>query len=45
MTENEIKLIEMIHNNPNPEKAFVMALEIILIFLKHESPVSSPESV
>ncbi len=39
MTENETKLIEMIHNHPNPEKAFVTALEIILLFLKlHEQP-------
>ena len=35
MSENEIKLIEMIRNNSNPDKAFVMALEIILLFLKH----------
>ena len=35
MTENEIKLIEMIRNHPNPGEAFVKALEIILIYLKH----------
>lgn len=41
MTENEIKLIEMIRSHDNPEKAFVTALEIIILFLKHyESPVS-----
>lgn len=37
MTENEIELIEMIRNHKNPEKAFITALEIILVFLKHES--------
>ncbi len=41
MSENEIKLIEMIRNHSNPGEAFVKALEIILLFLKlheqHES--------
>lgn len=37
MTENEIELIEMIRNHKNPGEAFVTALEIILVFLKHES--------
>ena len=37
MTENEIELIDMIRNHKNPEKAFVTALEIILLFVKHES--------
>lgn len=37
MTTNEIELIELIRNHPNPEKAFVTALEVILVFLKHES--------
>ena len=51
MSENEIKLIEMIRTNPNPDKAFVIALEIILLFVKHPeqhelaSVVDSPESV
>ena len=30
MTENEIKLIEMIRDNKNPTQAFVTAMEIIL---------------
>lgn len=34
MTENEVKLIEMIRNHPDPAQAFVTALEIILLFLK-----------
>lgn len=34
MTENEIELIEMIRNNPNPEQALVTAIEIIIDFLK-----------
>lgn len=51
MTDNEIKLIEMIRNHPNPGEAFVTALEIILLFLKHHeqheltSVVGSRESV
>ena len=40
MTENEIKLIEMIRNHPNPGEAFVTALEIILLFIKQESSES-----
>ena len=41
MKENEIKLLEMIRNHPNPGEAFVTALEIILLFLKHESSESA----
>ena len=37
MTENEITLINLIRNNPDPAKAFVTALEIILLFVNHES--------
>ena len=36
MTENEIKLLEMIRNNANPGEAFVKALEVILLFVKYE---------
>ena len=35
MTENEIKLIEMIRNHSNPGEAFVTALEIILTFINN----------
>jgi len=51
MTDNEIKLLEMIRNHPNPGEAFVTALEIILLFLEHHeqheltSVVGSRESV
>ena len=42
MTENEITLINLIRNHPNPTEAFVTALEIILLFLKpHEQPEST----
>lgn len=41
MTENEIKLIEMIHNHRDPAKAFVIALEVILLYLKHHEPRES----
>lgn len=29
MTENEIKLLEMIRNHPNPEQALLIAIDII----------------
>ncbi len=51
MTKNEAKLLEMIHNHENPDKAFVTALNIILVFLNHlepsesKPPVGSRESV
>ena len=51
MSENEIKLIEMIRNHSNPGEAFTKALEVILLFLKHPEPheltsvVGSRESV
>ena len=35
MTENEIKLLEMIRNHPNPEQAFLLIIEIIY---KHLEP-------
>ena len=42
MSENETKLIEMIRNHPNPGQAFVTAMEVILLFLKHhEQPEST----
>ena len=34
MSENEIALIEMIRNHPNPEQAFYIAVEIITDYLK-----------
>ena len=34
MTENEIKLIEMIRNHPHPEQALLIAIEIICKHLK-----------
>ena len=40
MTENEIKLIEMIRNHPNPGEALTTAIEIILLFIKQESSES-----
>ena len=40
MTDNEIKLLEMIRNHPNPGEAFVTALEIILLYIKQESTES-----
>lgn len=34
MTENELKLLEVIRESSNPEKALIMAIEIILQFLE-----------
>lgn len=45
MTENEIKLIEMIRNHHNPGEAFVKSLEIILLFLKHHEQHESASVV
>lgn len=45
MSENEIKLIEMIHNHSNPGEAFVTALEVILLFLKHHEQHESTSVV
>ena len=37
MTENEKKLLDLIHNHPHPEEAFLTALDIILMFVKNEA--------
>ena len=42
MTDNEIKLIEMIRTHSNPGEAFVTALEIILLFIK-DQPTKTTE--
>ena len=50
MTDNEIKLVEMIRENENPAQAFITVMEIILSCLKLlepselEQPVDSQES-
>ena len=36
MTENEIKLIELIRDNDNPEEAILTAVNIITSFLEQE---------
>lgn len=41
MTENEVKLIEMIRNSKDPEKALITAVEIIVDFLKNGSGIES----
>ena len=45
MTDNEIKLIEMVRNHENPAQAFVTAMEIILSCLKLLEPSESEPSV
>jgi hypothetical protein len=39
MTDNEVKLIEMIRNSKDPEKALITAVEIIVDFLKNGSGI------
>jgi hypothetical protein len=40
MTENEIKLINIIRENDNPDEAILTAVNTILLFLEqHESSV------
>jgi hypothetical protein len=34
MSENEIMLIEMIRNHPNPDEALITAIEVIIDYLK-----------
>ena len=36
MTENEMQLIEMIRNHPEPDKALEAAVAVIITFLKRE---------
>ena len=46
MSENETMLIDLIRNHKNPDKAFVTAIEIILVFLNHhEASVSESSAV
>ena len=35
MTNNEIKLLDLIRNNENPEQALVTAIQVITDYLKH----------
>lgn len=37
MTENEIKLLDLIRENDNPEQALSKALEIIVWYLNHHA--------
>ena len=37
MTDNEIQLIEMIRNHPNPEQALLTAIEIICDYVTESS--------
>ena len=45
MTENELKLIDMIRNNDNPEQALQIAVEIIIDYLNHHESSKSISSV
>lgn len=41
MTENEIKLLEVIRENENPEEALLKALEVIILYLNHRESFES----
>lgn len=45
MTDNEIKLLNIIRENKNPEQALVTAIEIILSYLNHHESSESKLSV
>lgn len=45
MSENEIELIKMIHENDNPELALMAAATIILGFLKQHGSSVEPVAV
>ena len=45
MTENEVKLIEMIRNSRDPEKALVTAVNIIVDFLKSGAGIDSANNM
>ena len=41
MNENEIRLIEMIRNSKDPEKALITAVNVIVDFLKSGSGIEN----
>ena len=41
MTENEIRLVNLIRNHPNPEQAFLIALDIICKHLEQSESLQS----
>lgn len=42
MTENEIKLLNLIRNNENPDQALVTAIQIITDYLKQSESFEAP---
>lgn len=45
MTDNELKLLSMIRENDNPERAFVKAIEIIIKYLERPESFEEPSLV
>lgn len=45
MTENEVKLIEMIRNSKDPEKALITAVNIIVDFLKSGAGIDNTNNM
>lgn len=45
MTENEEKLIDLIRNSKDLEKALITAVNIIVDFLKNSKTVENPSDV
>ena len=45
MTDNETTLLDMIRKNDNPERALLIAIEVIVDFLSHHESSQSTLSV
>ena len=45
MTDNEHKLLNLIRENDNPERAFVIAIEIIIKYLEQPESFEEPSLV
>ena len=45
MTENKMKLLEMVSNTPNPEKSVSIVIQTILGFLEQHESSQEPSSV
>ena len=45
MTDNELKLINMIRNSNNPKKAMVIAIDAICWYLKQSQSFAKPSVV
>ena len=44
MSENELELLHMIRDHPDPEKALEVAIQVILKFLEQDESSQEPPS-